>query len=465
MGWQNNLPDLPNDPAGVQIVPPRIRLYNDSMHPENIGRYEILDKIGAGGMAVVYLGQEKVFERQVAIKVLPTHLGQDLDNRERFRREAKAIASLEHAAVVPVYDYGEDGDQLYLVMRYMQGGSLKDRLSHGPVPPAEASRIIGRIAAALDKAHSMGMIHRDIKPGNILFDLEENPYITDFGLVKMVESSVQLTHSEFFGTPAYTSPEQCRGDKTIDGRADVYSLTAMFFHMLTGSPPYESTNAMALLMKHVSEPVPKLADVLPGLPAGLQAVIDRGMAKDAADRYATTGEMARAIERILSGAPPAVKAEPAAVWGAPAVSAAPPSATESAPAVSFNSLRAAKQPAAAPGEAMATRRDSFAPGKMPAAPPIAGADFADSEATNALDLRAIPTERRRLEWTPQADTAPNSVLPAAPPAGIQTTQPAASYTQPPKPLEKKTSGIPVLILVVVLLVISLIYFAVQKGLF
>jgi serine/threonine protein kinase len=431
------------------------------MHPEKIGRYKILDKVGAGGMAVVYLGQEDVFERQVAVKVLPTHLGQDPDNRERFRREAKAIANLEHAAVVPVYDYGEDGEQLFLVMRYMQGGSLKDRLSRGPLPPAEAARIVGRIASALDKAHSMGMIHRDIKPGNILFDLEENPYITDFGLVKMVESSVQLTHSEFFGTPAYTSPEQCRGDRAIDARADVYSLTAMFFHMLTGSAPYESTNAMALLMKHISEPVPKLADVLPGLPPGLQAVIDRGMAKEPADRYATTGGMARDIARILSGAPPAGRNESAAGWGLPAQPA--PSPTESVPAVSFDSLRAAGKPAPSRGEDMPTRRDSFAPGMLPAAPPIPAGDFTDSEATNALDFRAIPAERRRLEWTPQTDTAP-APTPASP-AGIQTAQPAASYARPPKPIGKKTSGIPVLILVVVLLVISLVYIAAQKGLF
>src|SRR4030042_454913 len=305
-------------------------------------------------MAVVYLGQEEVFQRQVGIKGLPSHLGQDPDNRERFRREAKAIAMLEHAAVVPVYDYGEDGDQLFLVMRYMQGGSLKDRLTHGRIPLPAAATIVKRIASALDKAHSMGMIHRDIKPGNILFDLEDNPYITDFGLVKMVESSVQLTHSEFFGTPAYTSPEQCQGDKEIDGRSDVYSLTAMFFHMVTGSPPYESNNAMALLMKHVADPIPHLSAAAPALPAALPRGIERGMAKQPADRYATAGERARDAERAASGAPEQARPETPGVWGA-GPSAGP--ATESAPPVSFSALRASRPGAPARGDAQPPRKD------------------------------------------------------------------------------------------------------------
>jgi serine/threonine protein kinase len=438
------------------------------MLPKSIGRYQILDKVGSGGMAVVYLGQEEVFERQVAVKVLPSHLGQDPDNRERFRREAKAIASLEHAAVVPVYDYGQDGEQLFLVMRYMQGGSLKDRLTHGRIPLPAAATIIKRVASALDKAHAMGMIHRDIKPGNILFDLEDNPYITDFGLVKMVESSVQLTHSEFFGTPAYTSPEQCQGDKAIDARADVYSLTAMFFHMVTGNPPYESNNAMALLMKHVADPIPLLSAVAPDLPAALQKVIDRGMAKLPADRYATTGEMAKDVERAASAVPESARPETTESWGTDSAAASAP-ATESARAVSFDALRSSRQPAPARGDEMPTRRDSFTPGQMPAAGSAAIPGMSDdSEATNALDFRAIPTERRRLEWTPQADTPPAAPAANAAPAAspFATTKPsAASYTEPPKPVEKKASGIPILIFVVFILIISLVYFAAQKGLF
>jgi len=439
------------------------------MLPKSIGRYRILDKIGSGGMSVVYLAQEAVFERQVAVKVLPATLGQDPDNRERFRREAKAIAMLEHAAVVPVYDYGEDGDQLFLVMRYMQGGSLKDRLTHGRLPLPAATTIVRRVASALDKAHSMGMIHRDIKPGNILFDLEDNPYISDFGLVKMVEVSVQLTHSEFFGTPAYTSPEQCQGEKTVDARADVYSLTAVFFHMITGSPPYQAGNAMALLMKHVSDPIPRLADAAPDLPAALQTVIDRGMAKSPSGRFSSAGEMARDTDRIISSLPQIHPPEMPSVWGAgPSPAAVPSPATESAPAVTFDILR---PPRVAPLKAddIPTRKDSSAAGSLADVKSEAPSGLpADPEATNPVALRAIPAQRRRLEWKPQTDTPPAAVVENAPTpkAAAPAAKPAQpAYTPPPKPLEKKAAGIPILVLIVALLVISLIYFAIQKGLF
>ncbi len=439
------------------------------MLPEKIGRYQILEKLGSGGMAVVYLGQDAVFERPVAIKVLASNLGADPDNRKRFRREAKAIALIEHTAVVPVYEYGEDGELLYLVMRYMQGGSLKDRLSHGPVPLEFASAVNTRIASALDKAHSMGMIHRDIKPGNILFDLEENPYITDFGLVKLVEASVQLTHSEFFGTPAYTSPEQCQGEKTIDARADTYSLTAVFFHMVTGSPPYQSKNAMALLMKHISDPIPRLTDTAPGLPSALQSVIDRGMAKSPSDRYASTGDMARDVERIVSPKRTTAAAGALSPWsdGIPTTTF-PPTATESAQAVSFDFLR--KKPPA-PSHAvndLSTRRDSLPPGMAAGVKPVQTPEpSTDPLATNAMDFKAIPTERRRLEWKPQADISPPPVSEAAI-SSIATTpskQTQPAYTEPPKPLEKKTAGIPILLLILVLLVISVLYFALEKHIF
>jgi len=427
------------------------------MLPKSIGRYQIIDKIGSGGMSAVYLAQDSTFDRQVAVKVLAAGLGENADSRERFRREARAIAMLEHAAVVPVYDYGEEGGQLFLVMRYMQGGSLRDRLTRGRLPLPAAAAVARRIASALDKAHSMGMIHRDIKPGNVLFDLEDNPYITDFGLVKMVGSSVQLTHSEFFGTPAYTSPEQCQGDKTVDSRADVYSLCAMFFHMAAGSPPYQAGNAMALLMKHVNNPIPRLVDAAPDLPAALQSVIDRGMAKSPADRFGSAGELAREVDRIVSAAPNASASAPMGVWGAvppPDGSSLP--ATESASAATFDMLRYSSRPE--PRNDAAARGDS-SPRIEEAAAPVSAAD---PEATNVSLPSPAPVARRHLDWTPQADTPP-------PPAAAVPAQHArlkeSSYTQAPKPRPGKTAGIPILVVIVVLLVISVLYFALQKGLF
>jgi serine/threonine protein kinase len=421
------------------------------MLPRKIGRYHILEQIGSGGMSVVYLGRDAVFDRPVAVKVLSAVLGEDPGNRERFRREAKAIAMLEHAAVVPVYDYGEDGGRLFLVLRYMQGGSLKDRLTRGRLPPLAAAGILRRIASALDKAHAMSMIHRDIKPGNILFDREDNPYITDFGLVKMTDLSLQLSHSKFFGTPAYTSPEQCQEKRAVDSRADVYSLTAVFFHMLTGSPPYQAEGAMALLMKHVSDPIPHLADSAPELPPALQAVIDRGMAKSPVERFATAGRLAEEADRILSAAGFAPIPEPAGVWGG-ASSGAGPSlpATESSSAVSFDRLR---RP---PADDVPTRRE-----------PLAQADAAapadDSEATRAMRPPAEPNERRRLEWTPQADTPPPATHTTA--ATGPAAQRDAAYRLPHIPPPRKSAGIPILAVIVILLVFSILYFAFQKGLF
>jgi serine/threonine-protein kinase len=409
-------------------------------------------------MSAVYLAQDSTFDRQVAVKVLAAGLGENADNRERFRREARAIAMLEHAAVVPVYDYGEDGGQLFLVMRYMQGGSLRDRLTRGRLPLPAAAAVARRIASALDKAHSMGMIHRDIKPGNVLFDLEDNPYITDFGLVKMAAASVQLTHSEFFGTPAYTSPEQCQGEKTVDARADVYSLCAMFFHMVTGSPPYQAGNAVALLMKHVTDPIPRLADAAPDLPPSLQAVIDRGMAKSPADRFPSAGEMARAVDRIVSSAPQTSAPAASGVWGKATVEGISSSpATESARAVSFELLRPAARPESKVD--VATRKEPSVRAEGSAA---SDGSAVDPEATNHVVPAPAPAKRRRLDWTPQVDAPPPHSA-AAPQSTAGSSE--SAYIQTSKPQPRKTAGIPILVVIVVLLAVSVIYFAVQKGLF
>jgi serine/threonine protein kinase len=261
------------------------------------GRYQIQRQLGAGGMAIVYLALDPAFDRPVAIKVLPAHLCANAANRERFRREAHAIAALEHAAAVPVYDFGEERGQPFLVMRYLPGGSLQDRLQT-PLPLSASVGILRRIIPALAKAHAMGMVHRDIKPGNILFDGEENPYLGDFGLVKLLEGEVSLSQGEFFGTPTYASPEQCRGDQHIDPRTDIYSLTAMFFRMATGFVPY-SGNALTVMSKHLHDPVPRLEEYCAGLPAGLQTIIDRGMAKNPGSRYVSVGALAAALDEVV----------------------------------------------------------------------------------------------------------------------------------------------------------------------
>jgi serine/threonine protein kinase len=415
------------------------------MQPQSIGRYRILDRIGSGGMAVVYLAVDTSFERQVAVKILPSHLCADPENRERFRREAKSIAALEHTAVVPVYDYGEESDQPYLVMRYMPGGTLKDRLTRGRIPPEQAAIILTRVASALDKAHSLGIIHRDIKPGNILFDLEGNPYVADFGLVKLMEVSSQLTLDEIFGTPAYTSPEQARGEKEIDGRADVYSLAATFFHMLTGSPPYTASSPLGLALMHAGSAIPKLADFSVSLPTSLQEVFGRGMAKRPADRYSTSGEMARAVERIL--------AEPST----PTERAAFETEHASSPAAGFDVLRSRQKPpdAKKPAADAPTRRDA----------PLPAAETRPAESETPPST-VPPAPRRKLDWTLQADSTPPAMdAPVAPRARMDSSvRPQLVYAKPAAPTaRRKHSGVPLLVLFLVLGLIGTVYVLWQRG--
>src|SRR5512137_266590 len=249
------------------------------MIPEKIGIYQIKSELGRGGMATVYLAYDPRFEREVALKVLPREMLHDPQFRTRFEREAKTIALLEHPAIVPVYDFGEEDGQPYFVMRYMTGGSLADRIKKGPIPLTEAARIFSKIAPALDEAHAKGIIHRDIKPGNILFDQYNEPYIADFGIAKLSESSVSVTGSAIIGTPAYMSPEQAQGEE-IDGRSDIYGLGIILFEMLTGQQPYHGDTPMSVVVKQITDPVPHILDVRPDLPPDIEAIIGQAMAKD-----------------------------------------------------------------------------------------------------------------------------------------------------------------------------------------
>ena len=272
-----------------------------------IGRYEIKSEIARGGMATVYHAYDPRFERDVAIKLLPQAFLHDPQFRVRFEREAKMIALLEHPAIVPVYDFGEEAGQPYIVMRYMSGGALTDRLRQGATNVAETAQIITRLAPALDAAHARNIIHRDLKPGNVLFDHYGNAYLSDFGIARLTaEGSATLTGEAILGTPAYMSPEQIQGEKNIDGRSDIYALGVMVFQMLTGSAPYQSDTPAKVMMMHVLQPVPDILTAKPDLPPECRALIEKAMAKKPEDRYASAGEMAFALEniaRVLSGTP------------------------------------------------------------------------------------------------------------------------------------------------------------------
>ena len=270
------------------------------MDPEKIGRYEIKAELGRGGMATVYQAYDPRFERDVAIKVLPREMLHDPQFRARFEREAKTIAMLEHPAIVPVYDFGEEDGQPYFVMRNMTGGSLSDRMNQGPIPVKEAARIFERLAPGLDEAHARNIVHRDLKPGNILFDRLNEPYVSDFGIAKLSEAQANLTGSAVIGTPTYMSPEQAQGEP-VDWRSDIYALGVILFEMLSGKPPYKADTPMGVVVKHITEPVPHILDVNSNLPQAIEAVIQKAMAKDKQARFATCAELAATLSAIERG--------------------------------------------------------------------------------------------------------------------------------------------------------------------
>lgn len=264
---------------------------------EKIGRYLIKSELGRGGMATVYHAYDPQFEREVAIKVLPLEFLEDHTLRERFHREARTLASLEQSAIVPVYDLGEEGSQPYIVMRFMSGGSLADRIKNGPIPARDVSKYIQRLGAALDVAHARGIIHRDLKPANILFDQFGEPFISDFGIAHIAQEGLQtLTGASIIGTPAYMSPEQVQADKTVDSRSDLYALGIITYEMLTGKMPFQAETPAKVMMMHILQAPPRVSRELSEFPPELDNVIEKVLAKSPDQRYATGADFARAFQ-------------------------------------------------------------------------------------------------------------------------------------------------------------------------
>jgi serine/threonine-protein kinase len=272
------------------------------MQREKIGRYEIKSELGRGGMATVYRAWDPLFEREVALKVLPPELlHADPQFKLRFEREAKIIASLEHPSIVPVYDVGDDNGQPYFVMRYMSGGSLSDRIKANVMSVGEVVKILEQLAPGMDEAHSKGIVHRDLKPSNILFDGKGTPYISDFGIAKLSQAQGgNVTGSAIIGTPAYMAPEQAQGTG-VDGRTDIYAVGIILFEMLTGRQPYEADTPMAVAFKHITDPVPQILESNPNLPPDVETVIQKAMAKNKDDRFSTAGELVDSLRAISSG--------------------------------------------------------------------------------------------------------------------------------------------------------------------
>ena len=259
-----------------------------------LGQFRIIEPIGQGGMAAVYKAYQPSLDRYVAVKVLPAQHALTPGFSERFVREARAIAQLSHPNILPVIDFGQDGDLSYIVMKYVPAGTLKDRMGH-PMNLQAATQLIESTAAALDHAHARGVLHRDVKPSNVLLDEDDWVLLADFGLAKMIAGDEGLTGSGVgIGTPAYMSPEQGQGDK-VDVHTDVYALGVILYEMVTGQLPFDAETPLAIVMKHITEPTPLPRKFRPDLPQAVERVILKATAKTPEDRFASAGELAQAL--------------------------------------------------------------------------------------------------------------------------------------------------------------------------
>jgi serine/threonine protein kinase len=275
--------------------------------PENLiglklGQYEIVSKIGQGGMAQVYKAYQPSIDRYVAVKILAESMAKDAHFLERFILEARAVAALEHPHILPVYDFGTQDGLNYMVMRYVDGGTVADLMStQKTMTYTDITRIIGDLANALDYAHSKGIVHRDIKPGNMLIDQHGEVLLADFGLARIIENSPKsrLTQAgTVVGTASYMAPEQA-ADEPLDGRSDIYSLGVVLFEMLTGRPPFDGETLVAIALKHVNEPTPSLRAINPDIPLEFEQVVFTSMEKWPDDRFQTGMEMAQALTAAL----------------------------------------------------------------------------------------------------------------------------------------------------------------------
>jgi serine/threonine protein kinase len=269
----------------------------DTLVSTRLGPYLLEEVLGRGGAATVYRAHQASLGRDVAIKVLRRDA--DPQFAARFARESRAIAGLQHPNILPVYDFGEDGALQYLVMRYVPGGrTLRDELLAGPLEPVPALRVMERLLDALGFAHARGIVHRDIKPGNVLLPAPDWPLLADFGIARLGAETSQLTLAgQAIGTPDYMSPEQASG-RPVDPRSDLYSAGVVLFEMLTGSVPFRGESALAVAVQHIGQPPPAPRLLNPALPESVEPLLTRALAKSPDERYQTAAELASALARL-----------------------------------------------------------------------------------------------------------------------------------------------------------------------
>jgi serine/threonine protein kinase len=271
---------------------------------KTVGKYTLLELLGRGGMAEVYKARHPTLDRDVTVKVLHRHLADGEGFLARFEREAKAVAAMRHPHIVQIFDYEATEDANYMVMEFIDAGTLQDRVvalakEKKYLPVREVLSVLGQVAEALDYAHGRGILHRDVKPSNILLDSSGNAFLTDFGIARILSSTQFTVTGVMVGTPAYMSPEQGAGGE-LTTASDIYALGVILYELLAGKVPFSSeTTPLAIIHKHINEPPPNLRALRPDLPTAAEAVVLKALAKNPQDRYRTAGDLIRALEKAL----------------------------------------------------------------------------------------------------------------------------------------------------------------------
>ena len=290
----------------------------------NVGPYRIMEQLGQGGMATVYKAYHAALDRYVALKALHPAFGEDPNFEARFQREARLVAKLEHPHIVPIYDYAEHEGRPYLVMKFIEGDTLKARLGKGPLTSEEITNVVDSVGSALAYAHKQGILHRDIKPSNVLIGVDGQMYLADFGLARIAQAAESTLSSDMImGTPQYISPEQAMGEKKLDEGTDIYSFGVMLYEMVVGQVPFNADTPFSIIHDHIYSPLPMPRSINPKVPELVQRVLLKALAKERADRYPNVDALVQAFKDawVDSGVPmqgTAITMRPASLKAAPA---------------------------------------------------------------------------------------------------------------------------------------------------